>query len=186
MFQSFVVSTFPFRFSSRCRFTRSMVWVNTPSTDTGQLHELPAGGLLLPCQSQEHMPGRMRPLPVWRASPAAWRRTLRAPGVGPEAAAGPALLCPTEPPPSAAVSPPGGPRSAISALPRYPSGLRGLTAGARCPHSCAPRPEPPPLHESKAAGFFAHRKLLPNFSPHPVDSIHGYFGIYWPLFPSFF
>ena len=24
-------------------------------TDTGQLHELPAGGLLLPCQSQEHM-----------------------------------------------------------------------------------------------------------------------------------
>lgn len=82
--KSFVVSTFPFRFSSRCRFTRSMVWVNTPSTQIpdSSMSCRPEASCCL-ARARSTCSGRMRPLPVWRASPAAWRRTLRAPGVRP-------------------------------------------------------------------------------------------------------
>ena len=56
-------------------------------TDTGQLHELPAGGLLLPCQSQEHMlrpdaaTPRMARLSRCLAQnpPRAWGQALRQP-----------------------------------------------------------------------------------------------------------
>ena len=82
--RSFVVSTFPFRFSSRRRLTRSMVWVNTPSTQTpDSSRSCRPEARSCRARASSTCSGRMRRLPAWRASPAACRRMLRAPGVSP-------------------------------------------------------------------------------------------------------